>query len=128
MDYSIFIIIVLIGFSMAIVFGIKYLKLKNIISNQDIEMISSMFGLSLLLIDELNLAKERQIKQIGEIVIRAVEFGYDSGNVQDYDFLKSLAYEYILENMKILKLELTDNRAKIIDNLLSIAIMRVIKQ
>lgn len=120
MDYTIFWIIGIIAITIGSVYLVSYLRKKNYVAKEDLIFVSELLNLSLKIIDELNLEKEKQIKKISQIVIDAINFSI--GLYDDEIDLINKSYDYALELCKQAEIEITENRKEIIRELIIIGL------
>jgi hypothetical protein len=110
--------------AVAIVLGltmfISWMRRSKYIVTEDLLFIAKVLDLSLSIIDELDLQKESEIKQIGKIVYDAIEFGI--ANYTNPDEVKNNAYNYAIELCNVLNIKITDKRKEIIKELLVIGL------
>ena len=118
MEFAYIAIIVSVAIGLAI--GTRILKNKGIIKDEDLLIIAKAFDLSLKIIAELNLSKEKQILKIGNIVYDAIEYVISISN--NPSEMQELAYQFIFEKCKEFGIELTENRIQIITTLLTIGL------
>lgn len=110
---------------LAIAVGVMYLVKKNYISTKDLETIKSIFGLSTAIIDELNLKAEDKIMQISQIVLSSLDFAIVISN--NNEEIKDVALRQALQLCADFKIEMTDSRKLIIEQLISIGIENIYK-
>lgn len=110
---------------LAIAVGVMYLVKKNYINTKDLETIKSIFGLSTAIIDELNLKAEDKIMQISQIVLSSLDFAIVISN--NNDEIKDAALRQALQLCVDFKIEMTDSRKLIIEQLISIGIENIYK-
>lgn len=119
MDYSIFIIIGILGIAIGIVIGIKYLQRKGIITKEDVLTVARVFDLTLNIVKELKLEKEDKIRLIGDIVNDGIQYVlavFD--NNEDIDKLAEEVYDFVVDKCITFGIELTDNRKDILRQLI----------
>lgn len=110
---------------LAIAVGVMYLVKKNYINTKDLETIKSIFGLSTAIIDELNLKAEDKIMQISQIVLSSLDFAIVISN--NNEEIKDAALRQALQLCTDFKIEMTDSRKLIIEQLISIGIENIYK-
>lgn len=120
MDYTVFWIISIIASVIGLVYLVSYLRKKNYVAKEDLIFVSELLNLSLKIIDELNLEKEKQIKKISQIVVDAINFSI--GLYDDETELVNKSYEYAIELCKQTGIEITENRKEIIRELIIIGL------
>lgn len=120
MDYSIIYILIAVVFTIGILTLKSFLTKKNIIKNEDLLFTAKILNLTVALIDELDLPKEKLIKDIGKIVYDALAFTSARYSTKDEVIVNAVEYAYDL----CLKfdIELTDSRRDIIRELVVFAI------
>lgn len=120
MDFTIFWILGIIGIVIGLVYLVSYLRKNNYVSKEDLIFVSGLLNLSLKIIDELNLEKEKQIKKISQIVVNAINFSI--GLYDDEIELVNKSYEYAIELCKQAGIEITENRKEIVRELVIIGL------
>ena len=110
---------------LAVAAGVAYLVKKNYINAKDLETIKSIFGLSTAIIDELNLKAEDKIMQISQIVLSSLDFAIVISNNDEE--IKDAALRQALQLCADFKIEVTDSRKQIIEQLISIGIENIYK-
>ena len=116
MDYTIFIIIGMAAFVVGLSIGAKFLNTKGIISNEQLLFVAKTFDLTMKIIDELNLKKEKQILAIADIVNDSIE--YVIAINENPETIVDRAYEYAVDKCITFGIELTDNRKDILRQLI----------
>lgn len=120
MNFDMLYLIILIVYAIGLVYGIRYLRRKDYIASEDLLFAAKVLDLSLKIIDELNLQKEKQIKTITQIVIDSLEFAVSiSKNIEE---IKENAYRYAIDLCLSFGIELTENRKEIIRQLIEIGL------
>ena len=115
-----FALLVVVGINIIVYFVVK----KLIITKEQIATIRELFGLSVAVIDELNLKQEKEIMQISSIVTNALDLAFVLNDNKD-DIIEN-AYNYAINTMKKLNLELNENREKIVRTLIEIGIHTIL--
>lgn len=127
MDYSIFIIIGILGIAIGIVIGTKYLQRKGIITKEDVLTVARVFGLTLNIVKELKLEKEDKIRLIGDIVNDGIQYVlavFD--NNEDIDKLAEEVYDFVVDKCITFNIELNENRINIIKALIEVGLDKVL--
>lgn len=127
MDYSIFIIIGILGIAIGIVIGIKYLQRKGIITKEDVLTVARVFDLTLNIVKELKLEKEDKIRLIGDIVNDGIQYVlavFD--NNEDIDKLAEEVYDFVVDKCITFNIELNENRINIIKALIEVGLDKVL--
>lgn len=127
MDYSIFIIIGILGIAIGIVIGIKYLQRKGIITKEDVLTVARVFDLTLNIVKELKLEKEDKIRLIGDIVNDGIQYVlavFD--NNEDIDKLAEEVYDFVVDKCITFNIELNENRINIIKVLIEVGLDKVL--
>lgn len=127
MDYSIFIIIGILGIAIGIVIGTKYLQRKGIITKEDVLTVARVFGLTLNIVKELKLEKEDKIRLIGDIVNDGIQYVlavFD--NNEDIDKLAEEVYDYVVDKCITFNIKLNENRINIIKALIEVGLDKVL--
>jgi len=119
--YSIGIVVFVIGFAVLI----KFLKNKEYLLTEDLIVISKVFDLSLGIIMELNLPKEKEILKIGKLVSDTVQFAISIMDSTDYDEMIVESLEYAKKNAVHFNLILNEKRIEIIKVLLVIGVKKL---
>lgn len=123
MDYSIFIIIGILGIAIGIVIGIKYLQRKGIITKEDVLTVARVFDLTFNIVKELKLEKEDKIRLIGDIVNDGIQYVlavFD--NNEDIDKLAEEVYDFVVDKCITFNIELNENRINIIKVLIEVGL------
>ena len=114
--------------ALLIVVGVNiiiYLVVKKLtITKEQIATIRELFGLSVAVIDELNLKQEKEIMRISSIVTNALDLAFVLNDNQD-DIIEN-AYNYAINTMEKLNLEVNENREKIVRTLIEIGIHTIL--
>lgn len=110
------IVILILGFSI----GLMYADKKDYIDLEGLINISKMFDLSMRIINELNLTQEKYIKLIGDIVNDSLEYAKSYFDTNK-DIIEE-SYKYALELCEQFNIELTEERQKIIKELIMIGL------
>lgn len=115
-------------FSLLVVAGVNiiiYFVVKKItITKEQIATIRELFGLSVAIIDELNLKQEKEIMRISGIVTNALDLAYVLNDNKD-DIIKN-AYNYTINTMEKLNLEVNENREKIVRTLIELGVHTIL--
>ena len=115
-------------FSLLVVAGVNiiiYFVVKKItITKEQITTIRELFGLSVAIIDELNLKQEKEIMRISGIVTNALDLAYVLNDNKD-DIIKN-AYNYTINTMEKLNLEVNENREKIVRTLIELGVHTIL--
>lgn len=123
MDYTILfaigIVVVLIGLA----FLAKTLRKKNIVTSDDLMFATNLLGLSVAIIDELNLREEDRIKDISKIVIDAVQ--YVVANMGENINRKEIAYAYALALCIDMNIFLSEERKLIVKQLVELSFNKI---
>ena len=120
MDYTIFWIIGIIVSVVGLVYLVSYLRKNNYVAREDLVFASEVLSLTLRVIDELDLAKEKEIKKISEIVVNAINFSV--GLYDDEVDLVNQSYNFAIDLCEQANIEITENRKEIIRELVIIGI------
>lgn len=113
-------IIILVAVAIGIAISTKILKKKGIIDNDDLLAIAKAFDLSLKVVAELNLNKEKEILYLGQVVYEAVDFALTISD--NLDNMVDSAIEYIEDQCREFGIELTENRRSIVVTLVTIGL------
>lgn len=123
MDYSILWILGIIAIVIAFIFGVLYLKKKGVVTESDIKTVADMLGLSLAILDELDLKQEPEIKKISEFVFIGLNAAIGSYTLEgDKDKIVVLAKNLVFELCKKQNLEVNENRKMIIEKLVELGL------
>ena len=119
MDYSIiWIILTLVGL-IGFAFLIRYSTNKGYVKESDINFVIAMFDLTMAIVDELDLQKEKEIKNIATYVDLGLKFAKKiSANDNMYDVI----VDYTIDLCETNNIEVTDQRKLIIQQLTQIAL------
>lgn len=118
MDTSILYVILAVAIAFGVAYLVSYLRRKNLVNKEDLMFATKALDLSLKTVSEMRLDKEKEIKTISQIVIDSLEFGISLYNTEED--VKDNALEYAYELCNLFDIELTDNRKKIIKELIEI--------
>ena len=125
MDYTILYSLLIVVGVLGVIFGVAYLRKKNIIEIDvdDLLFIVTAFGLTMDIIDELDLKFEPKIKQIRGILEDTMDFVI--ANYTDDVDMQNVAYNYAIGLAEKIGLELTDARKVIIAKLIDIGLQNI---
>ena len=115
-----FALLVVIGVNIVVYFVVK----KLTITREQIATIRELFGLSVAVIDELNLKQEKEIMRISGIVTNALDLAYVINDNRN-DIIEN-AYNYAINTMEKLNLEVNENREKIVRTLIEIGVHTIL--
>jgi hypothetical protein len=125
MDYTILIVILIIAGLIGLTVLAVNLRKRNIVTADDLLFASNLLGLSISIINELNLQHEDKIKEISKVVTDAVN--YVIGNMKNDGNEVELAYLYALTLCSDLKIDLTEERKAIIRQLIELSFNKINK-
>jgi len=117
MDYTVFYVIGVALFVVGLTIGAKFLNTRGIITNEQLLFVAKTFDLTLKIIDELNLKKEKQLLTIANIVQDSIE--YVIAINENPNNMVEEAYKYAVDKCIVLGIELTDNRREILLQLIT---------
>lgn len=117
MDYTVFYVIGVALFVVGLTIGAKLLNTRGIITNEQLLFVAKTFDLTLKIIDELNLEKEKQLLTIANIVQDSIE--YVIAINENPNNMVEEAYNYAVDKCIVLGIELTDNRREILLQLIT---------
>ena len=109
-------LLIVVGVNVLVYFVVK----KMTISKEQISTIKELFGLSIAIVDELNLKQEEEIMRISNICYNALDLAYVINNNRN-DIIEN-AYNYAINTMEKLNLEVNENREKIVRTLIEIGV------
>lgn len=109
-------LLIVVGVNVLVYFVVK----KMTISKQQISTIKELFGLSIAVIDELNLKQEEEIMRISNICYNALDLAYVINDNRN-DIIEN-AYNYAINTMKKVGLETNANRQRIVKTLIEIGV------
>ena len=109
-------LLIVVGVNVLVYFVVK----KMTISKQQISTIKELFGLSIAVIDELNLKQEEDIMRISNICYNALDLAYVLNDNKD-DIIEN-AYNYAINTMEKVGLETNENRQRIVRTLIEIGV------
>lgn len=118
----------IVALAIGLVFLAKYLKNRGLVDSDDLDFASSILGLSVEIIDLLDLKYEKDIKRIANIVINSVNLASEVMKTEyaDYDdvykALVEKAEAFAYESCEDAGIELDDNKKVIISQLIEIAL------
>jgi hypothetical protein len=121
-DYSILYILCAIIAVLGLIFGISYLRTKNIVKADDINLVSSILNISMSIIQEMNLDQEKEILKIANII--------DISLLNVINIIKLKEKEKVIEQAKIFAYQLceknnimlNETRTNLIDQLITIVL------
>lgn len=123
MDYTVFWILGIIIGVLAIFYGLYYAKKKGYVKSEDLIFVGQLLGISMQLIDELDLKKEKEILKISSIIKDGVSFALSIYNEStDKQIIIDEACDYVESTCLSFNIELTENRRSIILGLVTMAI------
>lgn len=117
MDYTVFYVIGVALFVVGLTIGAKLLNTRGIITNEQLLFVAKAFDLTLKIIDELNLKKEKQLLTIANIAQDSIE--YVIAINENPNNMVEEAYNYAVDKCIVLGIELTDNRREILLQLIT---------
>lgn len=118
MDTTILYTIAILAFVVIATFGVVYAKKNNIFTSEDIKTVSSLLGLTVSVLNELNLKNEDQIIKISTLVLKSLDYAVVTMELKDKATIITTAKEYIYKLCEENSIELTDSRKAIVDSLL----------
>jgi hypothetical protein len=114
--YIIGIVIGVVG----LVFGVAYLRKNNYVKESDLVFVSTVLGIGIEILDEMNLAKEKEILKITSIVQDSINFAVGMFDNTNDTYEKACEYAYnMCEQAGI---QLTDSRRNIIQQLIRLGL------
>lgn len=122
MDYSILYAIGFIVLAGVIVFGVSYARKKGIFSSEDLKTASSLLGLTVSVLNELNLKNEDQLIKISTMILKGLDYAIVSMNLTNKDEIISTTETYVYGLCTDNGIELTDSRKLIINSLVSLVL------
>lgn len=128
MDYS---ILIVIGVTLGVILlamGLKYLKDNNYVSESDLILASRILGIGSDILIELK-PNDKKLVKISEIVKNSIDSiinQYDE--FSDIGKLKSEVESMIYGLCNANKIEMTDNRRKIVNEMINILLPLAIKE
>jgi hypothetical protein len=117
-DYSILWIITFVGITVGLIYLTSYLRRKKLITSDDLQFAMLSIGLTMEIVDQLNLKNESEIKKITSIVLNSL--GFAIAIFKEEDILKN-AYLHARELSEDYGIEITPEREQIIKQLIDIA-------
>jgi hypothetical protein len=117
-DYSVLWLIVFVGVTVGLIWLTSYLRGKKLITSEDLQFTMLTIGLTIEIVDQLNLRQESEIKKITSIVLNSL--GFAIAIFKDEDVLKN-AYLHAIELCEEYNIEVTPEREQIIKQLIDIA-------
>lgn len=118
MDTTILYVILAVGIAFGVAYLVSYLRRKNLLKQEDLMFAIKALDLSLKIVSEMRLDKEKEIKNLSIIIIDSLEFGISLYDTEED--VKENALEYAYELCNSFNIELTDNRKEIIKELIEI--------
>lgn len=120
MDYSMFYMIGFIIFVVGLTTLIIVLRNKKILQSEDVLLVAKIFDLSVAIIDEMNLASEKKILSIADIVSDSIEFVISIND--NPETMNEDAYNYAISLCEKAEIKLNTGRENIIKNLIDIGL------
>ena len=117
MDYTVFYVIGFAMFSVGLVFLTSYLRRNNLIKSADLVFAISVLNLTVEVISELKLEKEKEVRSIAEIVVDSLQFASVTENLTREETI-SMAYDHAVDLCLSFNIELNERRKNIIMQLL----------
>lgn len=114
--YVIGIVIAVVG----MVFGVAYLRKNNYVKESDLVFVSTVLGIGIEILNEMNLKNEKEILKISSIVQDSINFAIGMFDNQNDTYNK--ACEYAFKMCEQASIELTDNRKNIIQQLIKLGL------
>ncbi len=121
-DLNIVYIIVILIVAVGLIFGANYLRKKGLISESDLEFASKLLGLTVSIVNELNLQNEDKIKNISNFIILGLNEVNSTMALTDKQQIIDNVKNYVYKACEQANIELTDNRKNIINSLVEIAV------
>lgn len=118
MDTTILYVILAVGIAFGVAYLVSYLRRKNLLKQEDLLFAIKILDLSMGIVEELKIYKDKDIKTISLIVRDSLEFGISLYNTEED--VKENAVEYAYDLCLSFDIELTDNRKEIIKELIEI--------
>lgn len=119
-DYTIFWILGIVIAVVGLVFGVAYLQKNNLISKENLLFVSTILGIGVEVLDEMNLKNEKDILKISSIIQDSLNFAV--GMFDNTDDTYNKACEYAFNLCEQASIELTDNRKNIIEQLIKMSL------
>ncbi len=118
MDYTIIYMLAAILAAVGITFTITKLRLSGKLKQEDLLMAIRLLNLSLKVVSELRLDKEKEILSISELVIDGLEYAVSHFDTEQDIILN--AYEFALEIGNSFNMNLTEERKDLLRELIII--------
>ena len=118
MDTTILYVILAVGIAFGVAYLMSYLRRKNLLKQEDLLFAIKILDLSMGIVEELKIYKDKDIKTISLIVRDSLEFGISLYNTEED--VKENAVEYAYDLCLSFDIELTDNRKEMIQELIEI--------
>ena len=114
--YVLGIVVVVVG----MVFGVAYLRKNNYVKESDLVFVSTILGIGIEILNELNLKNEKEILKISFIVQDSINFAIGMFDDTNDIYIKSCEYAYNLCEQA--GIEITDSRRNIIQQLIKLGL------
>ena len=117
MDYTVLYMIGFVMFSIGLVFLTSYLRRNNLIKSADLIFAISVLNLTVEVISELKLEKEKEIRSIAEIVVDSLQFASMTEDLTREETI-NMAYDYAIDLCLAFNIDVNERRKNIIMQLL----------
>lgn len=126
MDYTILYVIGAVIFVIALTLGINYANKKNYINEESLNTIINVFGLSMAIIDEVGIAKDKEASKIIQAVKEALAYIRTYTSLVDKTTSTEkrikIACNYCYSICEDLDIKLDDKRKNTIEQLITFGI------
>lgn len=122
-DYTMVYILTVIVAVIGATFVVRYLRVKQIVSSEDLKVVGQIFNLTTAIISELNLKNEEKIMQISQIVLTSLDYAVKISDTSDTDEILKHAQDETYTLCSDLGIELTESRKVIISQLLQLGLV-----
>jgi hypothetical protein len=107
----------IVCFVLLLIFGVSYARRNNYVSKEDLQFVSTVLGIGVEILDEMNISKEKQILKLTSIVQQSLNFALDMFDAEKDIYNEACEYAYgLCEQAGI---ALNDSRISIIQQLIA---------
>lgn len=119
-DMSIVYVLGIIVAVVGLVFGVAYLRKNNYVKESDLVFVSTVLGISIEILNEMNLKNEKEILKLSSIIQDSLNFAIGMFDDKNDTYAKACEYAYNLCEQA--GIEVTDNRRDIIQKLIKLGL------
>lgn len=118
---ELFIILGILTIIILMTYATKELKKNGKVTNEDIQLVLSLFDITMDIVDEMNLKNETEIKLIAQIIDRSLNYALF---ISESDDIYDVAVKYAIDTLTNMNIEVTENRKDIISKLIQIGLVK----